>query len=503
MTNRITILTIAVFLLGCGEQKDLRENQISDSYVETVADRVEPPTEIEPDHLVLDQASVVFYAPKSEELNTMIIDQASREGLVQAIGDFAYYASLVQDSLQLIQINSWYTDKQLITLKQDDQPVVIDRKELNAPIGMILFDGIDRYKVLPGMQTHLSLLSAIHDFFNDQVAPSVPLLDHFKLLESTKIHVYSSHSDILNQVGQPIDPSYYPEFGDAIASKASKFHMSVFAYQKFDLGDSLTAVICRVPSTYDESAVRLYIWDKANLRVMDQKLLAENVWNENWILVQDSWIVLGSEKGKFSFVSRRREASVEDGKRVETDSLSGWKWTGKGFQSISTTGLSLNDYPLQDWESYQEAKVPTEITIIDEDFVWLPLETGDLSWENIIMELPKPYNITKEPIENPLATLQMDTLITITRENLILKFYQAPNDILLIDGAVTDGSINLKKGIRVGISKMEFVKNFEKLSHSPAIPDLIKVRSKSSDRVISYSFQQDTLARIEFTNYIH
>jgi hypothetical protein len=50
---------------------------------------------------------------------------------------------------------------------------------------------------------------------------------------------------------------------------------------------------------------------------------------------------------------------------------------------------------------------------------------------------------------------------------------------------------------------MEFAKNFEKLSHSPTIPDLIKVRSKSADRVISYSFQQDTLARIEFTNYIH
>ena len=279
--------------------------------------------------------------------------------------------------------------------------------------------------------------------------------------------------------------------------------MSVFAYQKFDLGDSLTAVICRVPSTYDESAVRLYIWDNANLRVMDQKLLAENVWNENWILVQDSWILLGSEKGRFSFVSRRREARVEDGKRVETDNLSGWKWTGVDFQSISTTGLSLNDYPLQDWESYQEPKVPPEITIIDEDFVWLPLETGDLTWENIIMELPKPYSIIKEPIQNPLATLQMDTLITITRENLRLKFYQAPNDILLIDGAVTDGSIKLKKGIRVGISKMEFVTNFEKLSHSPAIPDLIKVRSKSSDRIISYSFQQDTLARIEFTNYIH
>ena len=503
MTNRIPILFTGIIILGCGQQ-DLQERQIpSDSYVETVADKIEPVEEIEEDNLYLEGPSVIFYMPKAEELSSMVLDQATREGLAQAIGDFAYYASIASDSLQTKQIPTYFTDKQHITLNQGDAQVVIDREQSSSPIGMIMYDGVEKYQLLPGMQTHLSLLAAVDDFFYDQIDPSMPLLDYFTQMESKTLHIYSSHSDILNQVGRRIDPSYYPEFGEKIATKAGKYHMSVFAYQKFELSDSLAAFICRVPSFYDESALRLYIWDEVRGKVINQKLLAENVWNEKWIMVKDSWIDLGPEPGKFSFVSRQREARIKDGQRIETDSLSGWQWTGSSFEPLSTNGLSVNDYPLRDWESYQEPKAPTEITIVDENYVWLPLETGDLTWENIIMELPKPYDIKKEPIENQFAARQIDTLITISRANLRLKFYQAPDDILLIDGEITDESINLKKGIRVGISKMDFVRNFEKLSHQPTVPDLIKVRSKAADRIITYSFQQDTLAKIEFTNFIH
>ncbi len=503
MTSRIIILVTGISIFACGQQKDLREVATpADSYAEKVTDRMEP-TDSDPDNLTVLERSVVFYAPKPEELNTKIIDQAIREGLIQAMGDFAYYASIVSDSLESMEISSSYTNKRYITLNQVDGQEVIDRHELKAPMGMILFDGVEQYDLIPGMQTHLSLLASISDFFRVQTTLSVPLLDYFDPLESPSIHIYSSHSDILNQVGRRIHPSYYSEFGETISKKANRFHMSVYAYHKFELSDSLAAFICRVPSTYDESAVKLYVWDMSNQKIISQKLLAENVWNEKWILVKDSWIQKGSEPGKFSFISRQREARVKDGKRTETDSLSGWQWTGTNFQPLSTTGLSLNDYPLRDWDSYQEPIPPTEITIIDEDFVWLPLETGDLTWENIIMEVPKPYDIDKVPIENRIASLQMDTLITISRTNLRLKFYRAPNDIILVDGEVTDSSIPLKMGIQVGISKMEFASHFDDLSHLEIIPDLIRIRSKSADRIISYSFQQDTLSRIEFTNFIH
>ena len=239
MTRNITILITGVCIFGCGKQQNLQEKQIpSDSYVETVTEKIEPLTEIEQDYLYVEGASVIFYAPKAEELSSLAIDQAGIEGLSQAIGDFAYYASIVSDSLQSKQIPAIYTDKRLITLNQESGEITIDRQADSSPMGMILFDGIDHYQQLPGMQTHLSLLAAVNDFFHDDGVSAIPLLDYFKHAESGRWHVFSSHSDILNQVGRRVDPSYYAKFGEKITYRAGKYHMSVYAYQKFDLADS-------------------------------------------------------------------------------------------------------------------------------------------------------------------------------------------------------------------------------------------------------------------------
>jgi len=503
MQHRIDILVIGVFILSCGPQhQQVKERKLTESYPEPASETVEQSAPGFVDKVLsVTGPSVIFYVPKAGELNALIPDHASFEGLVQAIGDFAYYAGIVSDSLESRQIPVYYTDQHTIRLGPDQ--FTIERNENKAPMGMILYDGVDQYKVLPGMQTHLSLLAAIADFFYLQQDHSIPLEDYFDPANSTHLHIYSSHSDILNQVGRRIDPGYYPKFGQQLARRAGKYHMSLFAYHKFNLTDSMKVFICRVPSIYDESSVKLYIWDSVVEQVVDEMQIAENVWNEQWILVKDSWITLGPDTGRFSFITRKKEARMNQGKRVETDSLFRWQWTGSQFKPLPVSGLSLKEFPLKDWQSYQEPQLPSEIAIIDEDYVWLPLETGDLTWENIIMELPKPYSIDKEPIENQLAARQIDTLITISRPNLRLKFYQAPDNILLVNGEVTDGSLSLKRGVKVGISKMDFIRIFEKLSSYQSIPDQIEVRSKTSDRIISYSFKGDTLVRIEFTNFIH
>jgi len=236
---------------------------------------------------------------------------------------------------------------------------------------------------------------------------------------------------------------------------------------------------------------------------VDEIELAENVWNENWIMVKDSWITAGFTPGNFSIVQRKKEARMENGIRTVIDSLYKWQWTGSEFMRLNTEDLTPIHFPLKDWESYQEPKKPTEITIVDEDYVWLPLETGDLTWENVILELPKPYSIEKEPIENQLVSQQIDTLITLTQPNVKLKFYRSPGNYLIISGVVSDASIKFKKGLKVGVAKKDFASAFEKLKPYSYLPDLVKVSSKDHDRVISYYFQNDTLARIEFTNFIH
>lgn len=503
MFCRTTIIAAGFLVVSCGTQKDLREepHQV-ESYAEPVTKKVEKPRGNSQDSLYVDGPSVIFYTPENDELNNLARDNSTRQGLFQAVGDFAYYASVVSDSLRSGQIKVLFTNKRYITFEQDPEHC-IDRWQSEAPFGLILYNGLDKPKILPGMHIHLSILAAISGFFYHQEKNLLPLLDYFAPAGSRSLHIYSSHSDILNQFGNRVDPSYYPAFGAYVANRAQKFHMSVYAYQKFELPDSLYAIICRVPSKFDESSVKLYIWDDQVDMVVDEIELAENVWNEKWIMVKDSWITIHPDEGNFSLVQRKKEARIEKGKRTEVDSLYQWKWTRDGFESIPTHGLLISDFPLKDWDSYRESRPPTEITIIDEDYAWLPLETGDLTWKNIIMELPKPYSIDKEPIQNHLADHQIDTLITITRVGLKLKFYQAPDDILLIDGVVSDRSISFKKGVKIGISKNDFIGLFEKLPGYEAVPDLIKIRSKGADRVISYSFRNDTLARIEFTNFIH
>ncbi len=501
---RFPILLLLLLIQGCMNRKDLTEEQVPvESFAVPVSDKNEHILETPTDSIYFDGSSVVFFTPRVEELNALLLDKSVRESVQQAVSDFTYYASLVSDSLQSSQIPVFFTDQRYIVFGQGSQQFEVDRNRSGSIIGMILYNEQEAPKVLPGMQTHLSLLASIADYFYDPQTNIMPLLNYFDGVDPQSLHIYSSHSDILNQTGNRVDPFYYLKFGNNLANRANKFSMSVFAYHKFLLDDSLVAIICRVPSHYDESSVKLYIWDRQVEMVLDEIELAENVWNDKWIMVKDSWITTDTALGNFSIVQRKKEARMENGKRTVIDSLYKWQWTGDEFIRLSTEDLSLINYPLKDWDSYQEPETPSEITIVDEDYVWLPLETGDLTWENVILALPKPYSIEKEPIENQLVSNQIDTLVTISQPHVKLKFYRSPENNVFINGVVSDASINFKKGLKIGVGKSEFAAVFEKLKPHSILPDLVKVSSKDQDRVISYYFQNDTLVRIELTNFIH
>lgn len=500
--KNILLITGPVLLFGCGEpERFVEDNSEKDQYVQTSVD-LESIADDQPDTTFITGKSVVFFAPGSEDLEKLVHDPDTREGIRQAIGDFAYYASIVSDSLESRGIPVHFTENTKIVFDQQTEQLDYYPREGSSLIGLLLFDGEQTLKVLSGMQTHLSVLSSVEDFFLIDPAESAALLDYFDEADKGQIHIYSSHSDILNQTGNRIPPSHYRNFGEELSARADRFHMSLFGYSRIKLNDSTYAVICRVPSKYDESSIRLYLWDQQNKTVLNQIELAENIWNEQWIMVKDSWVSF-SERGKLTIVQRKKEASISDGQRTETDSLYQWQLDGQKFVAIPTTGLVKRDLQLKDWGSYQEAPIRTEMSFVDEDYVWLPLPTGDLTWENIILDIPKPFSIQKEPIENPLVQGQIDTLITVQQDKISFKFYHSPLGIMIVEGNVSAPSFQFKKGLKVGMTKASLASHFNQFKQGASIPDLVKINSREADRVISFRFTNDTLQSIEITNYLH
>ncbi len=497
------LLTVGpVLLFSCGEpERFVEDDSQKESYVQSAAD-YESMLDNQPDTTFISGKSVVFFAPGAGDLEKLIHDSDTREGVRQAIGDFAYYASIVSDSLESRGIPVYFTENTQIVFDQHTDQLDFYPRESTSLIGLVLFDGDQELKVLPGMQTHLSVLSSVEDFFLMDPTESVALLDYFDEADPGQIHVYSSHSDILNQAGNRISTSHYGKFGRELSARADRFHMSLYGYSKIKLSDTVYAVICRVPSKYDESSIRMYLWDQQNKTVLNQIELAENIWNEQWIMVKDSWVSF-SKGSDLTIVQRKKEASISDGKRTETDSLYQWQLNGQEFVAIPTTELVRRDFQLKDWGSYQEAPVRTEMSFVDEDYVWLPLETGDLTWENIILDIPKPFSLKKDPIENSLVKGQIDTLITVQQDKLSFKFYQSPIGIMIVEGNVSTPSFHFKKGLKVGMTKANLTRQFNQFKQGVSIPDLVKISSMEADRVISFRFSNDTLQTIEITNYLH
>ena len=328
------IIPLALLIIqACTGQTDFstEQGQVT-SFIETASTQADPISEIPEDSIYFDGKNVVFFTPGPNELNELELDKAAEEGMHQAVGDFAYYASLISDSMKSTQIPVHFTNRRHLVFEAELHKFTIDRTLTGSPFGLILYNGTEAPKVLPGMRTHLSLMSSISDYFYDQQPELMPILDYFEPVSSNTLHVYSSHSDILNQTGTRLDPSYYDKFGALVAKRAGKYRMSIYAYHKIALGDSLSAIICRVPSKYDESSIRLYIWDNTIENVVSEIELAENVWNEKWIMVQDSWLYTPTDSEKFSITQRKKEARIKDGKRTVLDSLYRWQWTGSGFE---------------------------------------------------------------------------------------------------------------------------------------------------------------------------
>ena len=458
------------------------------------------------DTLFLDGPGVVFFMPNALDLDKWAPDASTLEGLESAVGNFAFNASVVADSLSNHGIEVHFTDRNVIVQAYDQQQHLIVRDHSSALMGLSMSDGHQPPITLYGLQDPTSWWGELEDYYFVQPETITPLLQYFKPKSSKRLHIYTSHSEILNQTGSKIQTYWHKVLSEKLARRASKFRMSFFGYYQFPLGDSLTALICRVPSISDESAIYLFVWDQARKEVIQELQLAENIWSDGLIKVKDSWISPGPGTDEYQIVQRQREARFEKGERVERDQMRLWVWSQGTLQSRSAATLAKSNYQLKDWTSFQEHQtkpIPAHLTIVDDEFAWLPLQTGDMTYEHIILELPKPYDIQKEPIANQYHSNQIDTIFTLNRPQTTFRFYGTPEEHILISGSTQEVGLAFKNGIQIGMLKNDFVDTFEKLAQRQDIPDEIRITSRSKDRIITCYFQSDTLSKLEITHYIH
>ncbi len=492
-------------IFACQSQTDFQEeqntvtSQLSSAPVKT--GEIDFKTE---DTLSVITPGVVFFTPPPQDLEGLDLDESALQGLQMAVGDFAYYASLVEDSLKNHDIPVTFTDRPFISFLPHEDMVVARDQHPSRMMGVALYDGKQPPEIIYGLQTHLALWAAIKDYFQTKEESSKPLLQYFEPTTQRELHIYASHSEILNQTGERLGTGYHSLFGTQMAKKASKYRFGLFAYYRFPITEGLTALVCRVPSRYDESAINLYVWNEQTQTIIEQIPLAENLWDDHSIMVMDSWIKRDPNNNSLEIIQRKKEASIDGGHRTETDSLYRWKWSDSGFKRSIAGDLKIKQFPLKDWASHESSKpVIKELTIVDNEFVWLPLETGDLSWENLMMTIPKQYQLVKEPIPNQFNQQQVDTLVTLSQPNLKLQFYRTPEENLILSGSIQDQSIIFKNGLQIGITKNRLKELYPQLSNRNTLPDQVVIKSRHGDRVFSCHFLQDTLTNIEITNYIH
>ncbi len=510
MAPHKSIWLVLVLSGACNSSANLQEQEtaetsspvlIEETWVEESTVAMEAP-----DTFYLNDPGVVFFMPNAVDLEQWALDASTLEGLESAVGNFAYNASIIADSLTQRGIEVHFTDRKVIAQTQSGDPYIIVRDRSSALMGISMNNGEHDPNTIFGLYEPDTWWSELEEYFSVKAETFTPLLDHFKPIVPQQLHVYTSHNEILNQTGAKIHSHWHPVLNDKLAKRARKYRMSFFGYYQFPLGDSLIALVCRVPSISDESAIKLFVWDQQTEKVINSLALAENIWSDGLIRVKDSWITPGQVSHNFKIVQRQREARFENGKRVEHDEMLHWIWRNGQLQTQPTASLSKANYQLKDWASFQEHESkpePGHLTFVDDEFAWLPLKTGDMTYEHIILELPKPYEVQKEPIANQYRTTQIDTIFILSRTATSFRFYGTPEEYILIDGVTEESGLTFKNGIKIGMPKTDFAKTFERLSSHSSIPDEIRIKSRSGDRIITCYFQSDTLSKLQVTHYIH
>jgi len=194
------------------------------------------------------------------------------------------------------------------------------------------------------------------------VDKATEFLDLFKTVNPNGLHIYPptwNSKGNLNKTpfeGTPINVNKFSYldnneiFPNIQACKLGNSH--IYAIGKFEIDNKYWALLVRQYSQYDESLVKLLLWNEKENKIINGIDLADSFGDEGWFFDTESWIQKHEVNSTLKIVTRRKDSEFDEDfkSRTYTDSLKTNVFTnGKFVETINDLSDTVN-FKLKEWK---------------------------------------------------------------------------------------------------------------------------------------------------------
>lgn len=206
--------------------------------------------------------------------------------------------------------------------------------------------------------------------FIDSIEPtdnSNEFLNLFNPINPKGLHFYSPGWDKNGELiktpfeGKIIDVTKFSYIDDSTIFENIEAYKdgqcNIYAIGKFDINTKYFGLIVRQFSQYDESLIRLLLWDKKLKRILPGIDLADGFGDAGWYFYKESWINEFTFNEMLSIVSRQKDFIPKDidgpenkNPEMVTDTLKLSILKGNSFITTIFSCKDKNEYQLTNWK---------------------------------------------------------------------------------------------------------------------------------------------------------
>lgn len=122
-------------------------------------------------------------------------------------------------------------------------------------------------------------------------------------------------------------------------------------------------------------------------------------------------------------------------------------------------------------------------------------------FESMLASLAR-FDIEKKPFQNLHDSTRTDTLMIVRFGPSAIEYYkvQSNNSGFVLEANIRSGDIELKKGIRIGMTRKQFFSLFEELDGKPDLKSVI-ISTMEGLNQTEFLFAGDTLSAVKYQSY--